>query len=112
MTELPKPPKTYQQFVERYPKLETAWELINEAGQEGCFDEKTIRLLKLAIAMGAMKQGAISAGVRKALAMGIPVAEIEQIIALTPGTLGMSSTVAVFSWVHEVLNKENQNPQS
>jgi alkylhydroperoxidase/carboxymuconolactone decarboxylase family protein YurZ len=107
MTQAPKPPKTYQDFVERYPKLEQAWELISEAGKEGNFDDKTIRLIKLGIAMGAMKQGSVNAGVRKALAMGITREEIEQIIALTCGTLGMSSTVAVFSWVQAVFEQEN-----
>jgi len=104
MTNLPEPPKIYQDFVKRYPKLEQAWEQINEAGKEGNFDEKTIRLIKLGIAMGAMKQGSVTAGVRKALAIGITQEEIEQVIALTAGTLGMSSTVAVFSWVQEVFH--------
>lgn len=107
MTDIPTPPPTYQDFVKRYPKLEEAWEKINEAGKEGGnFDEKTMRLIKLGIAMGAMKQGAIASGVRKALAIGITHSEIEQVIALTAGTLGMSSTVAVFSWVQEVFNQQ------
>ena len=37
----PQPPKTYQQFVKRYPQLEKAWEQINAAGREGPLDEKT-----------------------------------------------------------------------
>ena len=98
----PKPPKTYQQFVKRYPQLEKAWEQINEAGREGPLDEKTARLVKLSIAIGALQEGAVHANVRKALAMEITKEEIEQVVALTAGTLGMPSTVAVFTWVRDI----------
>src|SRR5438093_12622331 len=97
----PKPPRAYETFTRRYPKLAEAWEKIGEAGQEGPLDDKSVRLIKLAIAIGAMREGAVHSGVRKALAGGITVEEIEQVIALAAGTLGMPSTVAVFSWVHD-----------
>ena len=101
----PKPPKTYETFVRRYPKLGKAWEKIGEAGSDGPLDDKTVRLIKLAIAIGAMREGAVHSGVRKALASGITVEEIEQVIALGAGTLGMPATVAVFSWAHDELDK-------
>ena len=103
----PKPPKTYQQFVKRYPQLEKAWEQINEAGREGPLDEKTARLVKLSIAIGALHEGAVHANVRKALAQGITKEEIEQVVALTAGTLGMPSTVAVFTWVRDITGAED-----
>ncbi|MGK7871796.1 MAG: carboxymuconolactone decarboxylase family protein [Xenococcaceae cyanobacterium] len=107
MNSTPKPPKTYQQFVKRYPKLEKAWETINEAGREGPLDEKTARLVKLGIAMGAFREGAVHSSVRKALAMGITREEIDQVVALTAGTLGMPSTVAVFTWVQDIAGEED-----
>ena len=97
----PKPPKTYEEFTARYPKLAEAWEKIGEAGRIGPLDDKTIRLVKLAIAIGAMREGAVHSGVRKALARGIAAEEIEQVIALAAGTLGMPATVAVYSWVRD-----------
>lgn len=102
----PKPPKTYEAFVKRYPKLAEAWEKIGEAGRDGPLDDKAARLIKLAIAIGAMREGAVHSGVRKALAAGIPVEEIEQIAALAAGTLGMPSTVAVFSWIRDEIEKQ------
>ena len=93
----PKPPRVYETFVRRYPKLGEAWENIAQAGSDGPLDPKTARLIKLAVAMGS--------GVRKALAAGISKEEIEQTIALAAGTLGMPSTVAVFTWVHDELDK-------
>ena len=95
----PKPPKAYEDFVKRYPKLGEAWDAIHEAGNAGPLDEKTARLVKLGIAIGAMREGAIHSSVRKAMAMGVTKTEIEQVIALAAGTLGLPSTVAVYTWV-------------
>ena len=104
MSSMPDPPDTYKAFQQRYPKIGQAWELIGEAGREGPLDGKTVRLLKLAVALGAMREGAVHANVRKALAMGISREEIEQVIAVAAGTLGLPSAVAVYSWVQDDLS--------
>ena len=105
MKSSPKPPKTYETFVRRYPQLAEAWEKMAEAGREGPLAAKTARLIKLAIAIGAMREGAVHSGVRKALSTGISVEEMEQVVALAASTLGMPSTVAVFTWVHDEIDK-------
>ena len=102
----PKPPETYRAFIKKYPKLGEAWDKITEAGQQGPFDAKTIRLLKLAISIGAMREGAVHSGVRKALAAGISVEELDQLVSLAASTIGMPSTVAIFSWVRDVVDKK------
>jgi alkylhydroperoxidase/carboxymuconolactone decarboxylase family protein YurZ len=101
----PKPPDTYEAFVKRYPQIGQAWESIAQAGKNGSLDERTQRLVKLGIAIGAPREGAVHANVRKALALGITRAEIEQIIALAAGTLGLPATVAVFSWIRDRLGQ-------
>ena len=98
---LPKPPSAYTDFIARFSKLGQAWELLAEAGQEGPLDERTARLVKLAIAIGAQKEGAVHASVRKALAIGITLEELEQVVALSAGTLGLPSAVAAHTWVKE-----------
>jgi alkylhydroperoxidase/carboxymuconolactone decarboxylase family protein YurZ len=103
MHETPKPPQTYEAFVQRFPKLAQAWDLLGEAGQEGPLDEKTVRLLKLAVAAGALREGAVRANVRKALAAGLSRAEIEQVIALAASTVGLPSAVAIYSWLEDVI---------
>jgi 4-carboxymuconolactone decarboxylase len=105
MPKIPRPPKAYQEFVARFPKLERAWELINDAGGQGPLDQRTARLVKLGIAVGAMREGAVRSGVRKARAMGISAREIDQVVALAAGTLGLPSTVAVHSWLRDALGK-------
>ena len=97
----PKPPKTFLEFAERFPKLKEGWESIAEAGREGPLDERTVRLVKLGIAIGAMREGAVHASVRKARAMGIPDEALEQVVALSAGTIGLPATVAVWSWTRD-----------
>lgn len=104
-TSAPEPPQAYQSFVKRYPKLGRAWELTAEEGQEGPLDEKTARLVKLAIAIGALREGAVHSSVRKAVSTGISTEEIEQVVALAAGTLGFPSTVAVYCWIQDVTGR-------
>jgi alkylhydroperoxidase/carboxymuconolactone decarboxylase family protein YurZ len=108
MKGMPKPPKTYEAFVQRYPRIGRAWEELAQAGKDGPLDAKSARLVKLALAIGALREGAVHANVRKALATGISTAEIEQVIALTAGTLGLSATVAIYSWVQDALAGEDK----
>ncbi|MCA9541005.1 MAG: carboxymuconolactone decarboxylase family protein [Myxococcales bacterium] len=106
MSTAPKPPKTFRAFIATHPRLGEAWDLIHQAGGEGPIDVRTARLIKIGIAMGAMREGAVHSGVRKALAMGITADEIQQIVALCAGTLGMPATVANFAWVNDVLKEQ------
>lgn len=101
-----KPPKMFKTFISRFPKLGLAWENIAEAGQEGPLDERTTRLIKLGIAIGALREGAVHSSVRKAVDMGISREELEQVVALAAGTLGLPSTVAAFSWIRDILDEE------
>lgn len=102
---MPESPQAYKDFIARYPKLAQAWELIAAAGQQGSLDAKTVRLLKLATAIGALREGSVHSSVRKALAHGITPAEIEQVVAVTAGSLGMPSVVAAYTWVQDELSK-------
>jgi 4-carboxymuconolactone decarboxylase len=103
---LPKAPKPYRKFIVRYPELASAWESISKAGVDGPLDLRTRRLVRLAAAMGAMREGAVRAGARKALAEGVSLEEIEQLIPLVAGTLGMPSAVACWSWIRDALDAD------
>lgn len=99
----PKPPEMYERFSERFPRLREAWDLIGESGKDGPLDASTARLVKIGIAVGAMREGAVHASIRKALALGVSREEIEQVVALAAGTIGMPSAVAVYSWILDEL---------
>ena len=96
-----RPPAAHQRFVRRFPKLGEAWDLVNEEGRRGPLDAKTQRLVKLAIAVGALRQGAVHSGVRKARDAGASLAEMEQVVALAASTVGFPAAVAAWNWVHD-----------
>jgi len=96
-----RPPAAHQQFVRRFPSLGQAWDLVNEEGGNGPLDAKTQRLLKLAIGIGALREGAVHSGVRKARDAGASLAEMEQVVALAASTIGFPASVAVWNWVRE-----------
>lgn len=98
---LPQAPQRYREFVARFPDLARAWESINEAGTNGPLDPRARRLAKIAVAMGAMREGAVRSGVRKALAEGLALEEVEQLVPLAAGTIGLPAAVACWSWVLE-----------
>jgi alkylhydroperoxidase/carboxymuconolactone decarboxylase family protein YurZ len=105
MSSLPESPQAHKDFISRYPELGQAWELIAAAGQQGSLDEKTIRLLKLAAAIGALREGSVHASVRKALALGIPRTDIEQVVAVAASVLGLPAVVATHTWVQDAFAK-------
>lgn len=95
------PSDHYGAFSARFPKLRDAWDMIGEAGKQGPLDEKTIRLVKLGIAIGAQHEGAFHASVRKARALGITREEIDQVVTLAAGTIGLPQVSAVVSWLSD-----------
>jgi len=88
--------------VRRFPQIGKAWELISRTAQDGPLDERTARLVKLAIAIGAMREGAVHSSVRKARAAGVSIAEMDQVIALAATTIGFPSAVAALTWVRDL----------
>jgi alkylhydroperoxidase/carboxymuconolactone decarboxylase family protein YurZ len=99
----PPPPLKYREFIERFPRLADAWEALHDAGAIGPLDARVVRLAKLAVAIGAGREGAVRASVRKAVAAGISLDEIDQVVALAAGTIGMPAAVAAFSWSRDAL---------
>lgn len=103
MDEGPRPPKTYQEFSQRFPKLREAWEQAREAERDGPLDQRAARLVKLGVAIGSRQEGPVHSAVRKARAAGIGEDEILHVVALAASTLGFPGAVAVFSWVRDEL---------
>jgi alkylhydroperoxidase/carboxymuconolactone decarboxylase family protein YurZ len=105
MTSQNKPPRTFDEFSATFPKLREAWDLLGDAAKDGPLDEKTQRLIKLGIAIGAMREGAVHSSVRKAQAAGASEAEMNQVVALASSVIGMPSAVAVWTWIRDEAKK-------
>jgi alkylhydroperoxidase/carboxymuconolactone decarboxylase family protein YurZ len=63
------------------------------------------------VAIGALREGPVHSGVRKARALGIAREEIEQVVALAAGTLGLPAVVAAFTWVEDELGPRRRRSQ-
>ena len=96
-----KAPAAHRQFVARFPGIGEAWELVNAEGASGPLDPRAQRLAKLAIAIGALREGAVHSAVRKAKDEGVTLAEMEQVVALAASTIGFPSAVAAWSWIRD-----------
>jgi alkylhydroperoxidase/carboxymuconolactone decarboxylase family protein YurZ len=104
MPSLSTPPDAFVEFITRFPDLGRAWETTRQAERTGPLDEKACRLVKLAVAIGGRSEGAVHSAARKAIAVGVSVAEIEQVIALVASTVGFPRAVTAYSWIREVVS--------
>ncbi len=101
------PPTRFQQFGKKYPAVMRAYESLGEATQQaGPLDAKTRALIKLAIATGAWREGAVHSHTRRALAAGCSPDEIRHVALLATTTLGFPSMMAALTWVEDVLGRK------
>jgi 4-carboxymuconolactone decarboxylase len=105
MSRLPAPPDTFSEFCRRFPQVAEAWQLVGEAGRGGPLDEKSGRLVNLAVSVGALREGAVHSAVRKAVAAGATRDEIDQVLALAVSTIGFPAAVAAYTWVRDCLDR-------
>ena len=105
MPKTPKAPRTYDEFSETFPALRKAWDLLGDAGSDGPMDEKTARLVKLGISIGALRESGVHSSARKARGAGATDEEMRQVVALAASVIGMSATVAVWTWIRDVDKK-------
>ncbi len=99
------PPRAYEAFVARFPGMGAAWDALRRAEAEaGPLDARTVRLIKLAIAVSREAEGATHSAVRKALAAGVSRDEMEQVVALAASTIGLPAAVKAHRWVVERLD--------
>ena len=97
-------PNVYLRFRDSYPAVAAALDGLGEAVDgAGPLDERTARLIKLGLAIGASAEGAVRSNARKALAAGATAAEIRHAALLGVTTCGFPAAIAGFGWIDEVL---------
>jgi alkylhydroperoxidase/carboxymuconolactone decarboxylase family protein YurZ len=98
------PPTRFRQFGEQYPDIMQAYETLSAATLEaGPLDGKARALVKLGIAVGAWREGAVHSHTRKALQAGCTPEEIRHAVLLATTTLGFPSMMAAMTWVEDIL---------
>jgi 4-carboxymuconolactone decarboxylase len=100
-------PARYQLFEKSYPTVMQAVEALGEATQSaGPLEPKTRALVKLAIAIGASREGAVHSHTRRALEAGCTPDELRHVGVLAIMTIGFPSTMAAMSWVEDILGRK------
>ena len=103
MRKLPQP---FEDVGRQHPKVFQAYEALAAAAHEaGPLDQRTRRLVKLAIAIGARLEGAVRSHTWQAKEAGISEAEIDHVVLLALTTIGLPSMVAARTWVASALNE-------
>ena len=102
--ELPSPVK---EFRDDYKEVWRAFtELGNSCHMAGPLDEKTRRLVKLALAIGAGLEGGTHSAVRNALAAGVTPEEMKHVAVLAITTIGLPSSMRALTWMGDGLEKQ------
>ena len=100
-------PKRFKKFQKDFPEVAKAYEeLGNAVHKSGPLNDKTRSLIKLAISTGAGMEGAVHSHTRKALDAGCTKAEIKHAVMLALPTIGFPATMAVMSWVEDIVDKK------
>jgi 4-carboxymuconolactone decarboxylase len=98
-------PDVYLKFRDGFPGVAKALDGLGEAvDAAGPLDERTARLVKLGLAIGAAAEGSVRSNVRKALAAGATPEEIRQVALLAITTCGFPLAIAGAGWIDEVLD--------
>jgi 4-carboxymuconolactone decarboxylase len=95
-------PKAVNQLRKLYPKV---WKAFNELGERcheaGPLDEKSRRLVKLAMSIGAGLEGATHSAVRNARKSGVTPEEIDHVAVLAISTLGLPAATRAMTWISD-----------
>jgi len=92
-----------------YPEVWRAFAALGHACAEaGPIDGQALRLVKLALAIGAFSEGGTHSHCRRALEEGIPPEALKQVALLAIPTLGFPRAVAALTWIEDVTNPETR----
>lgn len=101
------PAKLPQPVEDLRTKYSDVWRAFTALGDQchkaGPLDEKSRRLVKIAISIGAGLEGGTHSAVRNALASGVKPEEIRHAAVLGTTTIGLPATVRALTWIDDCL---------
>ena len=100
-------PPIVEKIAREYPEVWNAYELLGAATERaGPLDARTVRLVKLALAIGAGRSGQTHSHARRGVKAGLTPAELRQVALLAIPSLGWSAGVSGLSWINDVLEAD------
>lgn len=99
-------PSAAKRIADSYPELWDAFTLLGRAASgAGPLEGKMLRLIKIALAVGAGLEGAVHSHTRQALAEGVTADDIKHVALAAIPTLGFSSAVRALSWIEDMAGR-------
>ena len=103
MRKLNELPSGAGQIARAYPAVWEAYEALGKATAEaGTLDDRTRRLIKLALSIGASSEGAVHSHTRRAMDERISKDELKQVALLAIATLGLPQAVRGLTWIEDI----------
>ena len=98
-------PSGAAKLAENHPPIWAAYQQLGAACAEaGPLDARTLRLVKLAIAVGQASEGAVHSHTRRALSEGLTKDEILHVALLAIPSMGLAKAVAAMTWIGDILD--------
>jgi len=95
-------PNSVSSFEKKHPSVWEAFSRLGDACHEtGPLDEKTRRLVKLALAVAFRHEGAVHSATRNALKSGSTLEELEHVVILAITTIGWPAAHAAMTWIED-----------
>jgi alkylhydroperoxidase/carboxymuconolactone decarboxylase family protein YurZ len=102
-------PSSISSFEKKHPAVWEAFARLGEACHEtGPLDEKSRRLVKLALAVAFRHEGAVHSATRNALKCGVTREELEHAVILAITTIGWPAAYAAMTWIEDDLSDQKE----
>ncbi|EYD75989.1 hypothetical protein Rumeso_02418 [Rubellimicrobium mesophilum DSM 19309] len=96
-------PSGASKLARAHPEIWAAYAALGRAVAEaGPLDRRTARLVKLALAIGALSEGAVHSHARRGLADGLSPEELRHVALLAIPTLGLPQATKGMSWIEDI----------
>jgi alkylhydroperoxidase/carboxymuconolactone decarboxylase family protein YurZ len=96
-------PSGAREVAAAYPQVWNAYAALGQACSEaGPVEGHVARLVKLALAIGALSEGAVHSHTRRALDEGLSKDELKQVALLAIPTLGFPQGVRALTWIEDI----------
>jgi alkylhydroperoxidase/carboxymuconolactone decarboxylase family protein YurZ len=101
------------EVAKSYPEVWNTYAALGKACSEaGPLEGRTARLIKLALAIGALSEGAVHSHTRRALEEGLSKEELNQVALLAIPTLGFPQGVKALTWIEDITDPSPKAAQS
>ena len=100
-------PAAAGKLAKSHPEIWKAYASLGKAAAEaGPLDGETLRLVKLALAIGASLEGAVHSHTRRAIGEGVSPEALMQVALLAIPTLGLPHAVQALTWIEDLLDSQ------